>query len=149
MLFVVNEHLGLEAAEKGVAFCNLEDYFDDTECQVVCREPVDIDEPAFLEAYNYGVELKGRPYDYTGLALGFPLMILTGLSRWIKFLRKLPVPFHIPGSRVCSAFVADCYKHTHRYKEVKLLKEWHVSRISPVTLFNHFPYKPFRFDKQR
>lgn len=149
VLFVIDEQLGLEASEEGIDFCELENYFHDESCQVVCREPVGINEIAFLQAWNYGLSIKGRPYDYTGLALGFPLMILSGLSKWVKFLRKLPVPFHIPGARVCSSFVADCYKHTDKYFEVKLLKEWHVSRISPVMLWNDFPYKQFRFDKKR
>jgi hypothetical protein len=145
VLIVINKTFGIEAAEKGIQFCSLKDYFDDSKCQVVCRKPIDLDLKISWQAINYAYKLKGRPYDYVALGLGYPLMILSGLSRWIKWLRKLPVPFHIPGARVCSAFVADCYKHTDRYKEVMLFKEWHVSRITPVMLWNEFTWKEFKF----
>ncbi len=149
VLLVLNKKFGIEAAEKGIAICSLDEYFNDPKCQVVCRKPVDLDLKISFEAINYAYKLKGRPYDYVALGLGYPLMILSGLSRWLKFLRKLPVPFHIPGARVCSAFVADCYKHTDRYKEVMLLKDWHVSRITPVMLWNEFPWKEFKFEEVR
>jgi len=149
VLMVVNEHLGIEAAEKGVQFCELENYFENPHCHVVCREPQGIDEQIFLEAYNYGLELKGKTmYDFSGI-LGFAFTIISGLSNLIRPLRKLPIPLHIPGTRFCSAFVADCYKHTWLYKDIQLFKDYHVTRIHPHKLWNRFPYKPFRFDKQK
>lgn len=147
VLFVVDEHFGIEAAEHGIQICYLSNYFDDPGMQVVCRKPADLDDQTVAEILTYAKTQIGKPYDYTGLIFGFVLMMVTGFTKWIKPLRKLPVPFHIPGSRVCSAFVADCYKHTEKYKEVELLKEWHVSRITPVMLWNEFPFKPFRFEE--
>jgi len=149
VLLVVDEKYGIEAAEHGIQLCYLSEYFDDPGKQVVCRKPMDIDNKISTEILAFAKKQIGNPYDYTGLILGFPLMLISSLTRWIKPLRKLPVPFHIPGSRVCSAFVADCYKHTEKYKEVKLLKQYHISRITPVSLWNEFPFKPFHFYKER
>lgn len=146
---VVDEKFGIEASEHGIQLCYLSKYFDDPKIQVVCREPADLDDKTVSEILAYDKSQIGKPYDYTGLVLGFPLMFIFSLTRWIKPLRKLPVPFHIPGARVCSAFVADCYKHTKKYGDIKLFREWHVSRITPVMLWNDFPFKPFHFEKER
>ncbi len=147
VLLVVNHQLGIEAAENGIQYCRIDQRIEDPGLQIVFREPVDLSIKAAGQAIDYAISQIGRPYDYTGLSLGFPLMIASGLSKWIKPLRKLPVPFHLPGSRVCSAAVADDYKHTDQYRDAELLKQWHVSRISPVALWNDFPFKPLRFEE--
>lgn len=147
VLLVVNHQIGIEAAAQGIQYCRIDQRIDDPGLQVVFREPVDLTKKAAGQAIDFGVSRIGRAYDFTGLALGFPLMIASGLSKWLKPLRKIPVPFHLPGSRVCSAAVADAYKHTDQYREVPLLKNWHVTRITPVMLWNDFEFKPFRFEE--
>lgn len=147
VMIVKDENTIIEATSPNIKETNIHEYFDNVHVQAVCREPLDIDYAA-QQALKYGVSLEGRPYDFTGLLLGFPLMITTGLVKYFKFLRKWPLPMHQLGSRVCSAFVADCYKHTDRYSEIPLFKEWHVSRIIPNMLWNDFPYKPFKFYKR-
>ncbi|MBI5075615.1 MAG: hypothetical protein HZB62_10690 [Nitrospirae bacterium] len=146
VLLVVDHRMGIEAAAQGIKFCRIDERIEDPGLQIVFREPVDLTRKAAGQAIDYAISQIGRAYDYTGLALGFPLMIASGLSKWISPLRKLPVPFHLPGSRVCSAAVADDYKHTDQYRDAQLLREWHVSRITPIMLWNSFPFKPFRFE---
>ncbi|MFZ5990137.1 MAG: hypothetical protein ACOYWZ_23835 [Bacillota bacterium] len=149
VLMAVNKHFGIEAAEKGIQFCDLQkEYFSNPHVHCVCREPQDMDELTFLKAFNYALKLKDRGYD-VGAFLGMVFVILTKLSDFIPPLRKLPAPLHLPGARYCSAFVSDCYKHTQRYKNIELFKKWHVTRIHVHKLWNRFPYKPFRFDKER
>lgn len=149
VIIVLNSKYGMDASENGINYCYLKDYFDNEKYECVCREPHVLDEYTQQELRMFMLRQIGKPYDYTGLLFGFPMMLLTQFSNIVKPIRKLPVPFHIPQSRVCSAFVADCYKHTEKYRNVRLLREWHVSRITPAMLWNQFPYKPFRFDKQR
>jgi hypothetical protein len=136
VLIVINEERGIESADRGVEYCNLKDYIDSPSCQVVCREPNGLNEKAISQMFKRAEELEKKEvgYDYTGLILGYPLSLLLGLSEWIKPLRKVPIPFHLPGSRVCSGFVSDCLYHTDEYRNVKLFKEWHYSRITPVML---------------
>jgi len=147
---VVNENTGVECAEHGVQYTTLTDYFDNTNIQVVCREPEGLDGLTIGQVLDCAGKMYDNhtPYDYTGL-VGFIGIIIIKLSGIFHFLRKLPVPLHIPGARVCSAFVGDCYKHTDKYKNTELFKNYNISRIDPVLLYNRFPWKPFRFDKTR
>lgn len=150
-VFVVRDiFLGIEAAEKGVEYFNLEERLHDPELEFVFREPIDLSEITVDEMMMEGAALikKNVPYDYTGLLFGHPIAAL-GLARWLKFLRKMPVLFHWPGSLVCSNLGAILLKATTAFKNFKLFREWHISRITPVVLYNHGPFKPFRFDKER
>ena len=146
VLWVVNEHFGIEAAEHGIQFCNLEeDYFTNAHIHCVCREPIGIDDRTYAEAFNRALQLKGHGYDFPSL-LGFALSLISRASDILPFLRKLPIPLHIPGTRVCSAFYADCMKHTQLYRDIQLFKDYHVTRIHVHKLWNHFPFKGFRYE---
>ncbi len=147
VLLVINEKLGIESAEKGVEFCNIQDYFNDTSMEVVCREPKALDAFAIYQMLTKAFEMEKNevPYDYTAY-LGFIPSLFFRFTNWIKILRKLPIPFHWPGAVVCSGFVSACYKATDKYKNIPLFREWHITRITPNMLFNRFPYKEFKLN---
>lgn len=142
-VLVVDERVGLESAARGIRPCRLDHYFDSPYSQVVIREPIGLHDSAASQAIDYGLTMVGRIYDFPGF-VGKGLEILAGLSRWIKLLRKLPAPLHFPGARYCSAYTADCYKHTTEWQDIELFRQWHVTRITPRMLWNDFPFKPFR-----
>jgi hypothetical protein len=144
VMIVKDENTILEANSPEIKETNIHKYFDDEKIQVVCRRPVDLEDVTVKEVLTYAMSLEGRPYDFTGI-MGFALMISGELSKYIKFLRKLPVPFHFPGSRVCSSYVSDALKHSKKYRNVKLFREWHITRIMPVMLLNEFPFSEYKF----
>jgi hypothetical protein len=146
---VIDEEWGIEASEQGVLYVRLSDYFDDPDYIVVCREPECLISRAIVEKNNYMGELIGRPYDIPALGLGFAAMILSKITNLIPFWRKTPIPFHLPGARVCSSLIADGWKHTEQYCDIALFREWNITRIHVHKLWNGFPYKPFRYDKER
>ena len=140
VLIIQDDKWGIESAEHGVRWCRLHPYWHEGYDYVIARPKyTDEDTPFWIirEALKY----YGRPYDYTGLVMGFPIMLLTKLSRVIKPFRKVPVPLHLPTSFVCSAFVAQVLKDTHRFDDVNLLNEWHCSRITPAMLLRDFPWE--------
>lgn len=146
---VVDEEWGIEASDQGIQRFRLSEYFDDPDYIVVCREPENLLFPSVFEKNQYLESLIGRPYDIPALGLGFAAMILSRVTSLFPFWRKTPVPFHLPGARVCSSLVADGWKHTRQYSDIQLLKEWNITRIHVHKLWNGFPYKPFRYDKER
>lgn len=151
VILVINETIGIESSIFGVEYCNLIERFEQEDIMVVCREPDNLDsftrEQIFTKAIIH--EKQETPYDYSGLIFGYTSSILFGFTKWIKPLRKYPIPFHWPKSFVCSGFVADCYKHANKYNNIPLFQEWHISRISPNLLWNGFTYKNFRYDKEK
>lgn len=164
-LKVLNETIGIESSTGGVQWCNLSSYFDDPKIQVVCREPVDLDYPTYLEMYEAANKIKNHErqwydplryvlgkhmgYDYTGLA-GAALRITFKLEHLLPFLKKLPVPFHMPGTYYCSALISWLNKQAKKYRNISLYRKYHVTRITPAMLFNcEEQYKPFRLDKVR
>jgi len=147
--FVVDEYTGLESSAHGIQSFKLSKYFDDKSMTVVCRQLEGLDELAFQQAFDYGHSIIGKPYDYIGLIIGFPLMILSPLDEIFPILRKLPLFGSYFGARVCSSFVADQWKHTERYKILSVFKKWHVTKISPNVLWVRFPWVPFSFMTRR
>lgn len=147
--FVVNETMGLESSVHGIQPFHLSKYFDDKSMTVICRELIGLDDLAFRQAYDYGLSIVGRWYAYPGLIIGFPAMILSPFDNIFPVLRKLPLPLNYFGERVCSSFVADQWKHTDRYGDSALYKEFHVTRIHPNILWNRLPWKPFTFTSRR
>ena len=146
VISVKDEHTGYEAAEHGIRECELSKYFDDPEMLVICREPDGLWPVAAAEKLEYQKSLLGSPYDYAALG-GFALSIISGFSKIIPYLKKLPIPFHLPGARVCSSYEADGFLHTERYRHIPLFQDYHVTRIHVNLLWNRFPYKPFRFEE--
>lgn len=61
VLLVVDEKFGIEAAEHGIQLCYLSDYFDDPGKQVVCREPVDLDDQTVSEILFLRKGRSGNP----------------------------------------------------------------------------------------
>lgn len=139
VLIVQDDRWGIEAAEAGVKWCRLQPIFDGKKSYVIAKPDW---RPEVANAIiRCALGYYGRIYDVTGLIIGFPLQLITGLSKIIKPLRKLPLPLHIPGSFVCSAFAAQVLKDTGYFNDVKLLKEWHTSRITPAMLLRDFPWR--------
>jgi uncharacterized protein YycO len=143
VMLVKDEHTVIEATDPKVKETDIKEYFDDPHTLVVCRKPSVLNDTIAQQATQFGMSAIGDPYDFTGLLVGFLLMITTHLDDYFKFLRKWPLPMHLHKSYVCSALVADCYKHTDYYVNIPLFKEWHVSRIFPNKLFDEFPYSLF------
>ena len=148
VMLVVDEHTVTEAVSQGIKETNIHEYFDNEKVQVLCRKPEGLTDQIAQELIAYSKTMIGMPYDFTGLLLGYPLMITLGLAKYIKFLRKLPLPLHFPGSRVCSGYVSDIFKHHDAYKAVRLLKDWHITRIVPSMLLNEFPFSQYTFKKK-
>jgi hypothetical protein len=147
---VVNERMGIESAERGAEYFNLQKRLSNPDLEFVFREPSQLGWLTVREMLEEGARLEKKevPYDYTGLIFGHPIAAL-GLARWFKPLRKMPVLFHWPGSMVCSSLGARLLKATTVFKNFRLFREWNILRITPVILYNHGPFKPFRFDKNR
>jgi len=149
VLMVVDEYTGIESSDKGVEFCELAKFFDNPRVQVVCREPQGLDEQAVRQMLDYAIKLEGKeqPYDYTGL-LGALIRFISPVNKLLPMFNRLPNPLSI-GGLYCSAFDADCKKHTDRYSSTDIFKKYHVTRIDPVLWWYLFPWKPLRFDKKR
>ena len=150
VIMVVDEKTGLECSEYGVQYFPLSKYFDGKH-EIVCREPLGMDELSVKQALDYGAILQSGAKGYAGydglaLFLGYPIAVLSEQLRFFPWLRKIPVPFHLPNGRVCSVFMADMMKHTDRYKDAEIFYQWNMTRITPVILYNEFPYKPFRYE---
>ena len=141
---VVDEKTGIESAEKGVEYFDLQERINDPHLRIVFREPQRLNDLAVRQMLEYGAKLEGqeKPYDYSGL-LGAAIRILSPLNKLFPVLNKLPNPLSI-GGLYCSAFVADCLKHTDEYRNEKIFKQFHVTRISPVLLWYCFPWKELK-----
>lgn len=143
VFFVVDKEKGIESAEKGVEYLDLQQRIDDPSLDIVFRKPNEIDEIAIAQMFEKaGIYEKSEwSYDYTGL-LGWVVRSMLRLDRVIKPLRRLPVPLNFFGGLFCSAFVSACLKATDKYKDWPLFREWHVTRISPAMLWNRGPWSP-------
>jgi len=139
VLIVQNDKWGIEAFIEGIKWCRLHEIFHGDHKYVIaspgCSQEIRD------KIVNCSLNYYGRPYDVTGLILGFPLQLVTKLSVILPPLRKIPVPFHMPGAFVCSAFVAQVFKDTGCFNHVKLLNEWHTTRITPAMLLRDFPWR--------
>lgn len=147
-VFIVwDRDFGIESSDKGVQFFWLKDYIKKPNVRLVFREPEKIDQNYLHQLLNKAWSMEETPYDYTGL-LGYVVKVFSPLHHIIPGLNKLPVPLHLVGG-FCSAFVSECEKSTDFYKDIELFQNYHVTRISPNMLWNRFPWKPLRFDKER
>jgi hypothetical protein len=142
VLIIQDDKWGIESAENGVRWCRLHPIWHENFQYIIARPYSKYDETVTgTRIVKEALKYYGRPYDYTGLVAGFPMMLITKLSRLIKPLRKLPIPLHLPGSFVCSAFASQAMKDTRLFDEVKLLQEWHTTRITPSMLLREFPWR--------
>jgi len=143
---VINKTKGVESAEEGVEYFDLQERINDPHLRIVFREPQRLNVKAINQMFNYAEILENRekPYDYTGL-VGAAIRILSPLNKILPFLNKLPNPLSFNGL-YCSAFDADCNKHTDEYMKEKIYKRYHVTRIDPVIWWFMFPWKPLKID---
>lgn len=145
---VVDKNWGIEAAERGVKRVMLAEYFEDKNMLVVCREPQQMHDAYSSVKLKWQLDQEGAGYDYLSL-FGHALAITSGLQNLFPFLRKLPPVGHVPGRWVCSSFEAEGFKQVLGYAIEDLYHNWNVHRIHVHRLWNEFPYRPFRLDKQR
>ena len=138
VLLVINMTLGIESSIGGVHIVPLNKYFDDPNVQVVCREPLGLNQDTADQILIYANSKLGYEYDYSSY-VGYLAMLVTRLVDFIPFLRQFRLPFSNIGEYVCSTFVADSYKHSKLYSNIPLFREWHISRIFPLLLLNKFP----------
>lgn len=137
---VISETMGIEASVNGVQPFFLSKYLDDPSEKWIFKTPAELDEVTYLEGVNYAMKIVGTPYDFPGLLLGFPVVIMSHLENIFPFLKRWPLPFHLPGSHVCDTFVADVWSRTKKYQNEKIFKEWNIERISPAVFLNEFPW---------
>lgn len=147
VFLVWSEEWGIESAEDGVKFFPLKARIDNPNLRIVFREPAKMGQMYLHQLLTAARAEEGRPYDYTGL-VGYIFKVISPLHHIIPALNKLPVPLHVAG-QFCSAYVSYCEKATDLYKDLQLFKDYHVTRISPNLLWNWFPWKPLRYDKER
>ncbi|MBV6340168.1 hypothetical protein [Candidatus Magnetobacterium casense] len=144
VVIAVTQRQGVEAAEHGVRLCSLNKYFDHSSTMVVCKEPFELTTEAWKgEILPFAFNNVGAMYAYSDLLLGFPLMVLfRAIAKGrFKFLNRWPLPLHLSGTYVCSTFAAHCLQQAAIYRDILLFRRYHYSRISPVMLYNHFPWK--------
>lgn len=150
VFFVWDKNYGIESAKDGVQFFNLQARIADPTLRVVFREP-EVPHIFWIEylaqLLKHAQSMEGTPYDYSGL-VGYILKVISPLHHIIPAINKLPVPLNL-GGEFCSAYVADCQKHTEIFQSIQLFREYHVTRISPNMLWNRFPWKLLRFDKTK
>ena len=139
VIIIQDDKWGIEAAENGVKWCRLHPIWHGGYSYKICRLPLTQESEKYW-IVRHALKYYGRPYDFTGLLMGFPLQIVTKLSSVLPVLRKIPVPLHLPGSFVCSAFVAQVLKDTGFF-DFKLLKEWHPTRVTPAMLLREIPWR--------
>lgn len=143
---VIDEFSGIESSDKGVEYFNLQERIDDPHLRIVFREPQRLDDTATRQMFRYAAKLEReeKPYDYTGL-VGAAIRILSPLNKILPILNKLPNPLSFNGL-YCSAFDADCNKHTDQYRREKIYRQYHVTRIDPVIWWYLFPWKPLKIE---
>jgi hypothetical protein len=147
VLIVENERFGIESAEEGIKYTRLWPLFNDPAYSIVVRDPVGLDIDMGIRIMNTALKYYGQPYDYLALVSGFPVQVVAKLWKLVPFLRKLPIPFHLPGAFVCSAYVSQVLKDQDEFKDAKLFQDWHVTRITPSMLYREENlWKPFRFE---
>jgi hypothetical protein len=147
VLIVENENFGIEAAENGVKHTRLHPLFNDPAYSMVVRNPKGLNDYMGDRLIDTALNYYGRPYDYLALVAGFPMQLLTRLWKILPFMKKLPIPLHIPGAFVCSAYISQVLKDQDEFKNEKLFTEWHVSRITPTMLYREEAlWQPFRFE---
>lgn len=148
VFLVVDKEKGIESAEKGVEYLDLQQRINDPSLDIVFRKPEGLDEIAIAQMFEKAREYEKaeKPYDYTGL-FGWVLRSTLKMDRIIKPLRKLPVPLNFFGGLFCSAFVSACLRSTDKYRDWPLFREWHVTRISPAMLWNSGPWTALRTDE--
>jgi hypothetical protein len=148
--FVVYDDLiVLEAGLHGVVLTRLKPKLDDPATKVFFKKPTgwtpDIGQAIAANALSH----VGQPY---AISL-FPAFVV----RWIyRYLYKSPPPFlkrpaifDDPDSWVCSELVADAMYSVSNYNKLPPLSEIHISRISPIDLFNSDQlFTPWRFDDE-
>lgn len=145
---VIDHEWGIEAAEYGIRKVRLAEYFEHQSMLVVCREPRGIYDALVGIKLSWQLDREGSGYDYLSF-IGHMLAITTRLQDFIKPLRKFPPIGHLNGRWVCSAFEAEGFKQISIYAVEDMFHDWNVHRIHVHRLWNGFPYKPFRPDKQR
>jgi hypothetical protein len=147
VLIVENERFGIESAEEGIKYTRLWPLFNDPSYAVVVRDPIGLDAPMGERIMQTALKYYGQPYDYLALVGGFPVQVSAKIWKLFPFLRKFPIPFHLPGAFVCSAYVSQVLKDQPEFKDAELFQDWHVTRITPSMLYREESlWKPFRFD---
>ena len=147
---VVNKTTLIESSVNGVEYSHdLQERINDPRLRLVFREPRRLNELAISQMLAYGAKLEGqeKPYDYTGL-LGAALRIISPLSKLFPIFNRLPNPLSLNGL-YCTAFDADCSRHSEEYRDEKIFQDYHVTRIDPVIWWYNFPWKPLRFEDRK
>ena len=141
---VIDKETGIESAEKGVEYFDLQARIYDPHLRIVFREPERLNGMAAEQMFAYGAKLeaKEKPYDYTGL-VGAVIRIFSPLNKIFPIINRLPNPLSL-GGLYCSAFDADCNKHTDEYRKEEIFKKFHVTRIDPMIWWYCFPWKPLK-----
>lgn len=151
VFMVVDKERGLESAEKGVEFFDLQQRIADPNYKIVFRKPQRLSVNSAGQMLNRGLYLEKieEPYGYTDLVGKLIGMIdpLNKIPFWpFTLINKLPVLFNV-GGMYCSAFDADCKKHTTEYENEEIFKKYHVTRVSPVLWWYGFCWVPFKYTK--
>lgn len=141
---VIDKETGIESAEKGVEYFDLQARINDPHLRIVFREPERLNGMAVEQMFAYAAKLEKeeKPYDYTGL-VGAALRILSPLNKIFPIINRLPNPLSI-GGLYCSAFVAGCLRATDEYKNEKIFRRYHITRIDPMILWYLFCWKKLR-----
>jgi len=138
---VIDDRMGIEAAEGGVRYFELSKYFDNPGCEIVSCRPADITydtEKQMLKMARQIVDQK-TGYDYLGL-IGDVVEGMIGIDRMIPELHKIANPLHSSHNMFCSAVVAALNKSTAQYQNIDLFTNFTISKISPLMLYTAFPY---------
>lgn len=143
---VRDKETGIESAEQGVEYFDLQARINDPHLRIVFREPQRLNGMAAEQMFAYGAKLeaKEKPYDYTGL-VGAAIRIFSPLNKIFPIINRLPNPLSI-GGLYCSAFDADCTKHTDEYRKEDIFKKFHVTRIDPMIWWYCFPWRELKID---
>jgi len=145
---VVDETTLIESSGHGVEYSHdLQDRIADPRLRLIFRKPQRLNPIAVEQMLKYAAEMEKeeQPYDYTGL-VGAGLKIISPFNKIIPALNLLPNPLSF-GGKYCTAFDADCSKHTDEYKNERIFRLNHVTRITPVVYWHNFPWKPLHYDR--